>query len=280
MHLTNFSLNKNSENFISPEEEFYKESSNASKRLLTTVYKNMAQKGKDVRHLMRQIAQVTALTIIGIEPYLKNAYHCFISGDNSNTKCFQILGLDVLIDENLNAWLIEVNANPSLNVYVDRELPNGDIEQTLCELDKYVKSMLISDTFKLATSDSQDVKSMGCLKRVLPDDNSQYDQYYIYSQAETIFQYLAGTKGSDAISSSQFQRLSKLPGLTNSGLLKAHYDIIYKNIVRKSENSQMDLNSFFDAVEELASRLIRSKDPYDNISDLLTLVMDQISPDG
>ena len=42
----------------------------------------------------------------------------------------------------------------------------------------------------------------------------------------------------------------------------------------------MDLNSFFDAVEELSSRLIRSKDPYDNISDLLTLVMDQISPDG
>ena len=56
MHLTNFSLNKNSENFISPEEEFYKESSNASKRLITTVYKNLAQKGKDVRHLKRQIA--------------------------------------------------------------------------------------------------------------------------------------------------------------------------------------------------------------------------------
>lgn len=47
---------------------------------------------------------------------------------------------------------MEVNANPSLNVYVDKELPNGDIEQTLCELDKYVKSMLIADTFKLADS--------------------------------------------------------------------------------------------------------------------------------
>lgn len=83
---------------------------------------------------------------------MKNAYHCFISSDNQNSKCFQILGLDILVDESLNAWLMEVNANPSLNVYVDKELPNGDIEQTLCELDKYVKSMLIADTFKLADS--------------------------------------------------------------------------------------------------------------------------------
>ena len=48
---------------------------------------------------------------------------------------------------------MEINSNPSLNVYVDKELQNGDVEQTLCELDKYVKSMLLSDTFKLVTSD-------------------------------------------------------------------------------------------------------------------------------
>ena len=90
---------------------------------------------------------------MAIEPYLKNAYHCFISCENTNPKCFQILGLDILIDESFNAWLMEINSNPSLNVYVDRELPNGDIEQTLCELDKYVKSMLVSDTFKLVTMD-------------------------------------------------------------------------------------------------------------------------------
>lgn len=133
---------------------------------------------------------VTALTVIAIEPYLKNAYHCFISGENENSKCFQILGIDILIDENFNAWLMEVNSNPSLNVYVDKELPNGDVEQTLCELDKYVKTMLISDTFKLVTSSPESetpLTQLGCLKRILPDDNSQYDQYYIYSKAETIF---------------------------------------------------------------------------------------------
>jgi hypothetical protein len=53
MHLTNFSLNKNSDNFITPEEEFYKEGSNASKRLLTNIYKTLQAKGKDVRYLKK-----------------------------------------------------------------------------------------------------------------------------------------------------------------------------------------------------------------------------------
>jgi hypothetical protein len=64
--------------------------------------------------------------------------------------------------------------------------------------------------------------------------------------------------------------------MTSSNLLKAHYDIIYKNIVRKSENNQMDLNSFFDALEEIACRLLKGKDPYENISEVVQLIMDQI----
>jgi hypothetical protein len=56
------------------------------------------------------------------------------------------------MDENWNCWLMEVNANPSLNVYNDKELPNGDVEQTLSEIDKYVKTSLLADTIALVTS--------------------------------------------------------------------------------------------------------------------------------
>lgn len=47
---------------------------------------------------------------------------------------------------------MEVNANPSLKVYNDKELPNGDIEQTLSEIDKYVKTNLLADTISLVSS--------------------------------------------------------------------------------------------------------------------------------
>jgi hypothetical protein len=60
--------------------------------------------------------------------------------------------------------------------------------------------------------------------------------------------------------------------MTNSGLLKAHYDIIYKNVVRKSENSQMDLNSFFDALEELSMRLYKKKEVLESMTDLIQVI--------
>jgi hypothetical protein len=54
--------------------------------------------------------------------------------------------------------------------------------------------------------------------------------------------------------------------------MRAHYDIIYKNIIRKSDNSTMDLNCFFDALEELGTRLFRKKDPYENLREAISLI--------
>lgn len=164
------------------------------------------------------------------------------------------------MDENWNCWLMEVNANPSLNVYNDKELPNGDIEQTLSEIDKYVKSTLVADTMALLSTaplyqrkekgidwaaegikqyKSATVTEQGQLKLIVPPlgQDSPYEELYLYSRAEQIFEFLAGQKSYDFITSSQFQRLSKLQNMTSSNLTKAHYDLIYKNVVRRSENS-------------------------------------------
>lgn len=50
--------------------------------------------------------------------------------------CFELFGYDVLLDVNLNPWLIEVNLSPSLGF----DSP----------LDLKIKSNLIKDTFNLA----------------------------------------------------------------------------------------------------------------------------------
>ena len=60
-----------------------------------------------------------------------------------------MLGLDVLIDEDYKCWLMEINANPSLNVFSEKEGNNGEIEQQLSEIDKYVKTKLVADTIDL-----------------------------------------------------------------------------------------------------------------------------------
>ena len=49
--------------------------------------------------------------------------------------CFELLGFDILLDKKLKPWLLEVNHAPSFN------------DDT--EVDKIVKTNLITDTFKL-----------------------------------------------------------------------------------------------------------------------------------
>ena len=36
-------------------------------------------------------------------------------------KPFQILGFDLLIDQKLKAWILEINDHPSLNIYFEKE---------------------------------------------------------------------------------------------------------------------------------------------------------------
>lgn len=55
--------------------------------------------------------------------------------NNVNDNCYELYGYDILIDQNLNPWLLEINLTPSLN----------------CDspLDLKVKSKLISDIFNV-----------------------------------------------------------------------------------------------------------------------------------
>lgn len=50
--------------------------------------------------------------------------------------CFELLGFDILVDDQLKAWLLEVNLSPSLN-----------IDSTL---DLSIKSELVADLLNLA----------------------------------------------------------------------------------------------------------------------------------
>jgi tubulin polyglutamylase TTLL11 len=90
--------------------------------------------------------------VITLEPYLIHMYHQSGLGfDHSEAKNFHIVGFDILIDTKLRAWLMEINANPSFNMFLERDLPNGDVEKTLSELDKYLKSRVASAAIHIVT---------------------------------------------------------------------------------------------------------------------------------
>ena len=46
---------------------------------------------------------------------------------------------------------MEINANPSFNMFLERDLPNGEVEKTVSDLDKYVKSQVASEAIRIVT---------------------------------------------------------------------------------------------------------------------------------
>ena len=128
MHLTNFSLNKQSENYKAPDEDFLEGNDSGSKRLLSTLWKQLEEEGHDVEEIQEKIKDTVKRCIITLEPYLTNYYLHNISKNIDApvaNKMFQILGLDILIDKKNHAWLMEINSNPSLNIFLEREIPGA-----------------------------------------------------------------------------------------------------------------------------------------------------------
>jgi len=52
--------------------------------------------------------------------------------------CFEVLGFDILLDENIRPWLLEVNHSPSFSADspLDTTLKRGVIYEALLLLDK------------------------------------------------------------------------------------------------------------------------------------------------
>eukprot|EP00070_Physeter_catodon_P015683 XP_023973835.1 probable beta-tubulin polyglutamylase [Physeter catodon] len=133
MHLTNYAINKSSSNF-----EQNCDPGNASlghKRSMFHVLDRLRKEGHDVDSLCRTIDECLCKTIIGIQPSLAHIYGSCKGEDLSNSMCFEILGIDIMIDHKLTPWLIEVNHSPSFT--------------TDSELDSLVKFRVIRDALVL-----------------------------------------------------------------------------------------------------------------------------------
>ncbi len=108
--------------------------------MLSSLYKQLEEAGKDVDKIKERIRDTVKKSVLTLQPYLIHNYHVNMSYQHDEAKNFQVLGLDVLLDNKCQAWLMEINSNPSFNMFLEKELPDGEVEKTLSELDKYLKS--------------------------------------------------------------------------------------------------------------------------------------------
>jgi len=137
IHLTNYAINKNSDNFI-----FNTDPNRADighKRSLTYIWDYLDKHGGNSRELQRKIRRAIVKTLCAVQPQLAHSYRSCQPNDTENNMCFEILGFDILLDHKLKPWLLEVNHSPSFT--------------TDTPFDHKVKHELLHDVLKLVHMD-------------------------------------------------------------------------------------------------------------------------------
>ena len=129
IHLTNYSINKTSSNFEannSVDKEF------GDKWTLHTLRKYFERNNLDFNAVWTKIKDIIVKIILSVTDIAIPLIKTF---KLSSGNLFELYGVDILLDETLNPWLMEVNLNPSLNCD--------------SELDLKVKSKLLTDIFNI-----------------------------------------------------------------------------------------------------------------------------------
>jgi len=129
-HLTNYSINKSADNFL--ENQRVQADNYGHKWSLSALNRHLQCVGVDVDLMWSGIMDLIVKTLLAVEPTISAATRENCTHEQS---CFELYGFDVLVDEDLKPWLLEVNLSPSM--------------QADSPLDKQIKSSLVSDAFNL-----------------------------------------------------------------------------------------------------------------------------------
>lgn len=135
MHLTNYSINKNSVTYSRDHEA-------GSKRTFSALNRMLEADGHDVAKLWSNIDDLIVKTIISAWPVLTHSYRASFPLHDDISACFELLGFDIIIDHKLNPFLLEVNHSPSFTM----DEP----------IDRKVKLSVLRDTLKMLYTNASD----------------------------------------------------------------------------------------------------------------------------
>ncbi|XP_044139163.1 tubulin polyglutamylase TTLL13-like [Bufo gargarizans] len=160
MHLTNYAINKHSENFI-------RDDMTGSKRKLSTLWTWLENNHYNKAQLWEDIEDVIIKTLISAHPILKHNYRTCFPNHIAGSACFEILGFDILVDKKLKPWLLEVNHSPSFTTdsRLDREVKDSLLCDTL-----HLINLRACDKRKVLEEDKRRVKER-LLQRNVPKEN-------------------------------------------------------------------------------------------------------------
>lgn len=120
IHLTNVAIQKNNVDFHKDCDTIF----GGSKLSLKNLRTKLEERGYNFHKIWVQVCEIVVKTLLACQQEIP-----------SNPNCFELFGYDIIIDDNMKCWLLEVNSSPSLS------------RETI--LDDIVKQQLIDDIMEL-----------------------------------------------------------------------------------------------------------------------------------
>ncbi|KAG8547187.1 hypothetical protein GDO81_028888 [Engystomops pustulosus] len=130
MHLTNYSVNKKNVDYKANADE---SACQGHKWALKALWSYLNQEGFSSDKIWEKIKEMVIKTIIASEPYVNSLMKTYVQSPYS---CHELFGFDIMLDENLKPWVLEVNISPSLH--------------SNSPLDVKIKGQMIRDLLNLA----------------------------------------------------------------------------------------------------------------------------------
>uniref|UniRef100_A0A2C9JJJ6 Tubulin--tyrosine ligase-like protein 9 n=1 Tax=Biomphalaria glabrata TaxID=6526 RepID=A0A2C9JJJ6_BIOGL len=231
MHLTNYAINKHSQDFVRDDEA-------GSKRRISTINKYLRENGYDVDKLWSDIDDVIIKTLISAHSVLKHNYRTCFPNHVKGSACFEILGFDIIFDRKLKPIVLEVNHSPSFttDADIDREIKGaliwdtlglvnfGAVDRRKCveEEKRRIKDRLLGKYVKKETKEELEAaynqyleqlekyeeKHMGNYRRIYPIPGTErYDKYF--HSSGSLFQETAAFKARQEMARQQREEIMR-----------------------------------------------------------------------
>lgn len=130
MHLTNYSVNKKNSEYQANSDD---KACQGHKWALKALWQYLGAKDINTNLLWEKIKDIVIKTIIASEPYVTSLLKMHVRTPYS---CHELFGFDIMLDEKLKPWILEVNISPSLH--------------SNSALDIAIKGQMIRDLLNLA----------------------------------------------------------------------------------------------------------------------------------
>lgn len=130
-----------------------------TKRRLRSLFAHLRDTGADYTKIWNKIQQNVVLSLL---PLLNETEHA-----DTQIRCFELLGFDFLLNENLDPILLEINMGPSLEV--------------ACETDMVIKYPLLTDMLSILSNDTPLPRRFDSLSDRNQHKSGEFDQIFPFN---------------------------------------------------------------------------------------------------